>query len=124
VASTGNVWGSGRQVGDAHPATEGDLKNRVGHGEGGHSWEGLQKGRGSSAPGAIEVCEGDLACNGGGSCLISRVLWVAWAAAAECIRCARARKASSCAAQSCVRASGSTVWTTCLASDQMAAGAA
>jgi hypothetical protein len=48
------------------PATEGDLKERVGHGEGGRSWEGLQEGRGSSASDATEACEGDLAHNGGG----------------------------------------------------------
>jgi hypothetical protein len=35
VAITGNAWGSGGQVGDAHPAMEGTLKECVGHGEGG-----------------------------------------------------------------------------------------
>jgi hypothetical protein len=55
VASTGNVWGSGGQVGDAQPATEGILKDGVGHGEGGCSEEGLQESRGSSAADAMEA---------------------------------------------------------------------
>jgi hypothetical protein len=55
VASTGNVWGSSGHVSDAHPATEGTLKNLVGHGEGARSWEGLEEGRGSSAADAMEA---------------------------------------------------------------------
>jgi hypothetical protein len=55
VAGTGTVWGSGEQVGDSQPATEGALKNRGSHGEGGSSWEGLQEGRSSSAADAMEA---------------------------------------------------------------------
>jgi hypothetical protein len=55
VASTGNDWGSGAQVGDAHPAMEGTLKECVGHVEGGHSREGLQEGRSSSTADAMEA---------------------------------------------------------------------
>jgi hypothetical protein len=53
LASTGIVWGSGGQVRDAQPATEGAYKDRVGHGEGGCSCEGLQEGRGRSAADAM-----------------------------------------------------------------------
>jgi hypothetical protein len=50
----------------------------------------------------------------------STVSCVVRADAAECIRNARFQEAWSCASQSLVCASGSAVWTTCLASDQMA----
>jgi hypothetical protein len=112
---------SGGQVRDAHPATEGALKTELAMMRAGVVGRASKKAMAAWQlmlwRSEREVWHATVDT----SCVASSVSWVAWATAAECIRCGRARKPLPCAQRSCVCASGSTVWTTCLVSDQIVA---